>query len=113
MGVDIYTTVEDNLWALVRTIEALRQIERDGSPAMIERAFRGFAALPDPMDFEGWWIPLGLTSKATLDEVRSAFRALAKRYHPDVPVTGDADQFRRIEAAYKVAQKALTPDGLS
>jgi hypothetical protein len=48
LACDVYTTVEDNLWALYRTLEALRQIERDGSPALINRAFKGFAALPDP-----------------------------------------------------------------
>ena len=29
LACDVYSTVEDNLWALVRTLEALRQIERD------------------------------------------------------------------------------------
>ena len=48
LACDVYTTVEDNLWALCRTLEALRQIERDGSPALINRAFKGFAQLPDP-----------------------------------------------------------------
>src|SRR5690349_8061618 len=33
LACDIYTTVEDNLWALYRTLAALRQIERDGSPS--------------------------------------------------------------------------------
>ena len=51
---------------------------------------------------------LGLESDASFDEVRAAWRALAKENHPDVR-PGDADaaeRFRRIQAAYDVLKAA-------
>jgi curved DNA-binding protein CbpA len=46
---------------------------------------------------------LGLESGAGLDEIKRAYRVLAKQYHPDVtkdPATGE--QFRKVVAAYKI-----------
>ncbi|CAE7819571.1 dnaJ, partial [Symbiodinium necroappetens] len=42
---------------------------------------------------------LGLPRSASYDEIRSAFRSLARTYHPDVPGTGDEDRFRSIREA--------------
>lgn len=44
---------------------------------------------------------LGLSEGATKDEIKSAYRQLAKKYHPDIP-TGDAEKFRDINEAYQV-----------
>lgn len=43
---------------------------------------------------------LGLTSKATVEEIRQAYRQLAKRFHPDAG--GNADQFSKLQKAYEV-----------
>lgn len=51
---------------------------------------------------------LGLEAGTNFDEVRKAFRALAKQYHPDVN-PGDeqaADTFRKVQAAYDVLKVA-------
>lgn len=45
---------------------------------------------------------LGLPEGASLEEIKSAYRSLAKRYHPDItkdPSTGE--HFNRVVAAYK------------
>ncbi|MEB3256574.1 MAG: DnaJ domain-containing protein [Synechococcaceae cyanobacterium] len=42
---------------------------------------------------------LGLGPEASLREVKAAHRRLVKRHHPDVG--GDAETFRRIDAAYR------------
>jgi DnaJ-domain-containing protein 1 len=103
LACDVYTTVEDNLWALCRTLEALRQIERDGSPSLINRAFKGFAQLPDP-DARDWWEVLGVSRHATDREVREAYIQLAKRYHPDTGVNGgDPQKFNQVQNAYDLA----------
>ena len=94
------STVEDNLWALCRTLDALRQIERDGSPALINRAFRGFAALPDP-DLREWWEVLGVERTADNPTIRSAYLRLAKQYHPDHG--GDVTMFDQVQKAYDLA----------
>ena len=50
---------------------------------------------------------LGVSKKATMDEIKEAYRALAMKYHPDVNTTGEthqpnADKFRQIAEAYAV-----------
>lgn len=102
LACDVYSSVEDNLWALVRTLEALRQIERDGSPALINRAFKGFVALPDP-DARQWWEVLGVEKTADNTVIRAAFIRLAKLHHPDVG--GDAVMFDQVQKAYDLAVK--------
>ncbi|CAE7533090.1 dnaJ [Symbiodinium natans] len=51
---------------------------------------------------------LGLSRSASYDEIRSAFRSLARTYHPDVPGTGDEDRFRAIREAL---EELGTPEG--
>ena len=102
LACDIYTTVEDNLWALARTLDALRQIERDGSPSLINRAFRGFAALPDP-GRRNWWDVLGVSQMASDEEIKRAYIHLVRIYHPDNKETGDPDLFRQVRIAYESA----------
>ena len=102
LACDIYTTVEDNLWALCRTLDALRQIERDGSPSLINRAFKGFAALPDPNERK-WWEALNLSETASNEEIKQAYFNLARQYHPDNKETGNVDLFRQIQQVYELA----------
>ncbi len=47
---------------------------------------------------------LGLSRTATEDQLRSAYRKLARKYHPDVNPDNPAaeDKFKRIAAAYEV-----------
>ena len=56
---------------------------------------------------------LGLEPDATFDEVRTAWRALAKESHPDLK-PGDAaaaDRFRQVQAAYEVLRVAAEARG--
>lgn len=99
LACDVYSTVEDNLWALVRTLEALRQIERDGSPALINRAFKGFSALPDP-DTRQWFEVLRVRPDASKEEIKKAYFDLARIYHPDNKETGNTELFQEVQKAY-------------
>ncbi len=45
---------------------------------------------------------LGLESSASIDEIRRAYRILARRYHPDVNPGTSAKKFHLISEAYKV-----------
>jgi curved DNA-binding protein CbpA len=46
---------------------------------------------------------LGLKSGATLDEIKDAYRVLAKRYHPDLNKGKRAgEEFSRVASAYKM-----------
>lgn len=103
LACDMYTTVEDNLWALCRTVDALRQIERDGSPSLINRAFKGFAALPDP-DSKKWFEVLNVPETADDATIRRAYIDLARKYHPDTGDNGgDSVMFDQVQKAYDLA----------
>lgn len=102
LACDVYTTIQDNLWALCRTLEALRQIERDGSPALINRAFKGFAALPDPHARE-WWEVLNVPRTANDEQIRKAYFDKAREYHTDNKETGDEELFLQVQNAYELA----------
>lgn len=48
------------------------------------------------------WKVFGLDPQtATPDDVKQAYRNLSKTYHPDIPETGDAKIFDRINVMYK------------
>jgi DnaJ-class molecular chaperone len=44
---------------------------------------------------------LGLTSSASNEEVKKAYRKLASKYHPDKGETGDEEQFKKVKDAYE------------
>src|SRR6266508_1823283 len=50
---------------------------------------------------------LGVARGASSDEIRRAFRKLARQYHPDVNgEAGAADQFKEVSEAYEVLSDA-------
>jgi DnaJ-class molecular chaperone len=54
---------------------------------------------------ENYYKTLGVSSAATTDELRRAYRILARRYHPDVnPGKASEETFKRIAVAYAVLQ---------
>lgn len=53
--------------------------------------------------FVNYYEVLGVTSSATADELRRAYRILARRYHPDVnPGKSSEERFKSIAHAYDV-----------
>lgn len=56
---------------------------------------------------------LGVSKSATQDEIKKAYRKLAKQYHPDNKETGDAEKFKECSEAFSVLsdpQKRSTYD---
>lgn len=49
---------------------------------------------------------LGVSQKATIEEIRKAYRSLAKRYHPDMHPNDPnaASQFQKVNDAYLLLQ---------
>lgn len=103
LACDAYDRAWKNLRGLCRVVEALRAIERHGSPQLMEQAFRGFAALPAHVAEPSWWDVLGVAPNAPLAEVEAAHERLAQQHHPDRG--GDHDQMARINRARDIARE--------
>lgn len=101
----------ENLRAVERTITYLykamevygTQREQSGQASdPFATFFAGWAATPDDsvllLGSGQWWDILGVGREATKEEIRNAFRALAKIHHPDVG--GDSNDFVRLRRAY-------------
>ena len=98
---DKWNRVEDNIYAIAKTIEALRGIERWGSKQMVDATFNGFKALPEPGAAEPWHQVLGVYPEASEELIKAAYRRLCLKHHPDHG--GTADAFNRIKKAYEEA----------
>ncbi|MBF0266328.1 MAG: DnaJ domain-containing protein, partial [Gammaproteobacteria bacterium] len=55
------------------------------------------------MEFKDFYKPLGLQQSASQDEIKKAFRKLAREHHPDVNKSqGSEARFKEISEAYDV-----------
>jgi hypothetical protein len=106
MAIDRYDRVADNLAALGATLEAMRAIERHGGAEILQRAFLGFAALPEKAS-QGWrpLFGFGEDERVSSEQVEKAFRELAKKHHPDTG--GNVDKFQEILNARENARRDL------
>jgi DnaJ-domain-containing protein 1 len=103
MAIDRYDALADNLAAIAATLEAMRAIDRHGGAEILDRAFKGFVALPAP---EQPWNVLGVAMTATTGEIDEAYRRLAMQHHPDRG--GDAAAMARINAAREAMHERVS-----
>ena len=65
---------------------------------LVERELRTTA-----MEFKDYYEIMGVTRDATQDEIKRAYRKLARKYHPDVSKEPDAEaRFKEVGEAYEV-----------
>ena len=86
MAIDTYTRVADNLAAIAATLDDLRSIERHGGGSILERAFLGFAQLPEAIvTRRPWRVVLSIPDDAEVskDYINQRFREVARIQHPD------------------------------
>lgn len=101
IAVDRYPKPEDNLQAIHYVIEARRTEARHGGLMIARTAFKGFMALPNP-DEKHWTITLGLAHEASLSDVKTAYRELSRKAHPDAS-GGSSQQMARLNRARDAA----------
>lgn len=101
---DKWTDVADNMNAIALTLKAIRDMDRWGVSDMINRTFTGFKALPEKSDAKTWYQILGVAQDAGWEMVKSSYRELIKKYHPDMS-TGDQEKYIQVDNAFKEATK--------
>ena len=59
------------------------------------------------MEYRDYYKTLGVSREATIDEIKKAYRRLARKYHPDVSKEPDAEaRMREVNEAYAVLSDA-------
>lgn len=102
---DKFNQTCDNIYAIAKTIEAMRGIERWGASDMMERAFSGFKALNAENEGESWWTVIGCTANSTRAEIEAAYRMRLRDVHPDRP-GGSHDAMVKLNIARDQALQA-------
>ena len=120
---DKYEDALDNLRAAQLAITYLwRALEEYGVTSeaqtlvrVFDQFFLGFAATPDDTVLllgsgeEAWWQILGVEPEVDQVAIRNAYRALARRHHPDAG--GQPAEFKRLRNAYEQALAQLDRTG--
>lgn len=104
MAIDQYYRVADNLAAIAASLEAMRAIERHGGAEILQRAFTGFAALPETTG-RPWRVVFDFEGTPSLARVEERFRELAFLRHPDHG--GSEAAMQELNAARDQARKEL------
>lgn len=110
MACDKFDDIPDNLYAIAKTLEAMRGIKRWGAGELLDRTFQGFTALPPGTppapEPRSWWEVLNVPKAgATRWLVKVARDALASQFHPDKG--GDGEKMAEVNRAYEEALKEI------
>jgi hypothetical protein len=100
---DHWYTVRENVRALGMAIDCIRGLARCGAGEIQERAYTGFARLPETTGVEPFdcWTILGVARGASRQQLTERLRELTRTEHPDHG--GSSEAFSRITQAYHQA----------
>lgn len=109
---DKWNKVEHNIWAIAKTVEAMRGIERWGVSDFLEHSFSGFQALPPKAEDQpkrSWWLVMDYQQRPgnmswDWAGVEAQYKSLAKKRHPDMP-GGSTALFQELQTAFEEAKK--------
>lgn len=102
LAMDDYAYPPTNLQIIRMCIDDMRMIERRGLDRTMQSAYLQLAA---PAKARDWWEVLGVTQKATRDEVEAMFRVKARVAHPDAG--GSDAAMAELNAAHEIALKSV------
>jgi curved DNA-binding protein len=75
----------------------------EGSAGEAGWQWLNFREWPESMEFKDYYDILGVSRDAKQDEIKRAYRKLARKYHPDVSKEDSAeDRFKEVGEAYEV-----------
>lgn len=97
--VDSYLGADENLYAVAKSVEAIRNLDRWGGAQVMDGVFSGFAALPSPETVTTVAMIYyfdGFNSKAS---ARAQYLDWCKKLHPDNG--GDATDFQEMKRQYE------------
>lgn len=102
---DRWNSVEQNMKAITKSIDAIRGLSRWGAKEIVDAAFMGFKALPagSSSSAEDWTEILKVSADASPEKIRTNYLQLIKHAHPDNG--GTSEEFHRIQRAYEEATK--------
>ena len=103
---DRWDTIEHNLWAIYKSIEALRGLDRWGAKDMVESAFKGFQALPSPDQVTNTKVRY-FAGCNSLSEGKEIFRNMVIMLHPDNKETGDQNKFIELNNQYTQFKQSM------
>lgn len=101
---DHWHTVRENVRALGMAIDCIRGLKRCGAGEIQDRAYAGFALLPESTGSDPWSV-LGVKRTATREQLTERLRVLTRTEHPDHG--GSSERFSRLTTAYHEALRAL------
>lgn len=97
--------------AIRRSRAAFEDLKRDPEFAQWARAHANRQANPggrshahSPPQSRPWWVVLGVHEHASKEEIKSGFREMLKRTHPDATHTKDDAALREVVEAYNTAK---------
>jgi hypothetical protein len=100
LACDHWKRLWENLYAIGRTIEAMRAIDRWGVSDLLDRMFTGFIAITQDAG-KSWAAILGVEPTATIDAIKKAYRERMRENHPDAG--GETATAAEINQAYETA----------
>lgn len=104
LACDTWARVEDNLQAVRLSLAAMRGLDRWGCSDILDRAFTGFTALPEPPKERSWAEVLGVDPSWPLHMIEQVYRNTAVQKHPDRG--GSAEAMTELNRAIEMARTA-------
>ena len=99
---DQWIEIHENIYAIAKTIGAIRGISRWGSSDMLNQAFAGFEALPhtNGSGARPWWEVFKVCQAEPTATIVHLFQLMRSRLHPDKS-SGSHEAFIELQDAYE------------